>query len=144
MVDFAKLVNLPKIKPEIQALIDRGKVTSEELRTLRANSREWEALTPALSIDALIERAEHAINNCPRASVPASTYTESVCNVFAPELIRRLALAKDLIKRLENEHAQVIAERDELNVKLRSVRKTHSVKTPVKCTCDCEVECGCT
>lgn len=90
MVDFNKLVNRPEIKPEIAALIKRGNITIEEMRDLRANSYEWESLTPALSNEALIERTNQAIDNCPRAHVPAQSYPEAVHAVFAPELIKRL------------------------------------------------------
>jgi hypothetical protein len=90
MVDFAKLITRPNIRPEIQALIDRGNITIEDMRDLRANSYEWESMVPALSTEALIDRTSHAIDNCPRANVPAQSYTEAVHAVFAPELIKRL------------------------------------------------------
>lgn len=103
MVDFNKLVNRPEIKPEIAALIKRGNVTVEEMRNLRANSYEWESLTPALSNEALIERTNQAIDNCPRAHVPAQSYTEAVHAVFAPELIKRMQALQDRVKQSDND-----------------------------------------
>lgn len=90
MIDFNKLVKRPEIKPEITALIKRGNITVEEVHNLRANSYEWEAMVPALSIEALIERTNQALDNCPRPNIPAQSYTEAVRDVFAPELIKRL------------------------------------------------------
>jgi hypothetical protein len=86
MVDFTK----PQIREEITALIKRGNVTSAECDNLRCNSWEWEAIVPALTIEALIETTEHAIKNCARARSPAVSYTEVVHSVYAPELIKRL------------------------------------------------------
>jgi len=93
MVDFAKLVKEKPIRDEIAALIKRGNVTLAEHNALRCNSWEFEALIPALTIEALIAKTEHAIKNCPYAESPAVTYTEAVHSVYAPELIKRLRAA---------------------------------------------------
>ena len=81
------------IRPEIQALIDRGNVTLEELHDLRCNSWEWDALVPAMTDEALIARAQYALDNSRRPRIPSVTYDESVIGVFAPELMRRLVQA---------------------------------------------------
>lgn len=83
------------VRPPIRALIERGKVTLEEYKELRCNSWEYEALVPALSIEALIWAAEHAIDNCSRARRPSISYDEAVHSVYAPELIRRLRLLQE-------------------------------------------------
>ena len=80
------------VRPHIHALIERGKITLEEYKELRCNSWEYEALVPALSIEALIWASENCIRNCSRVSRPATTYDEAVYSVYAPELIRRLRL----------------------------------------------------
>lgn len=83
------------IRPEIRALIERGNSTLAEYNDLRCNSWEWEALVPALSIEALIAATEHTIKNCSRARSPALTYDEAIHSVYTPELIKRLkALAE--------------------------------------------------
>jgi len=79
------------IRHEIQALIDRGNVTLADLQELRCNSWEWDALVPAMTDEALIARAQYALDNSRRPRYPSVTYDESVLGVFAPELMRRLA-----------------------------------------------------
>jgi hypothetical protein len=76
------------VRPEIQALIDRGNVTLAELHELRCNSWEWDALVPAMTDEALISRAQRAIDNC---GPPEFNYRGSVIGVFAPELMIRFA-----------------------------------------------------
>jgi hypothetical protein len=96
MVDFKMHTRNrpPNIRPEIQALIDRGSVTLAEHNALQCNSWEWEALVPVLTTEALIATTEHAIKNCVRARSPALTYDEAVHSVYAPELIKRLRAAR--------------------------------------------------
>jgi len=83
------------IRPHIRALIERGKVTLEEYKELRCNSWEYEALVPALSIEALIWASKNCIRNCSRVSRPATTYDEAMHAVYGPELIRRLRLLQE-------------------------------------------------
>jgi hypothetical protein len=98
------------VRPEIRALIERGKITVDEIKELYCNSYEWDAMVPALSIDALIQRTEQAIHQLRHPRVPALTYDESVCHVFAPELIRRLLLVRQLSDRTIAELAEARAQ----------------------------------
>lgn len=83
------------IRPELQKLIDRGNVTLDEIKELRCNSWEWDALVPAMSDDALLDRMQYAIDNCARGRVkPSLVYEDWVIGVFAPELMKRLATTK--------------------------------------------------
>lgn len=91
------------IRPEIQALIDRGNVTSVELSELRCNSWEWEALIPAMTDEALVGRAEYAFSNSARVRSPASTYDEAIVSVYAPELVKRLKA-----QLLKNDEAEIL------------------------------------
>lgn len=84
-----------KIRPHIRALIDRGKITLEEYKELRCNSWEFEAMVPALSLEALLWASENCIHNCPRVSLPATTYNEAMHAVYGPELVRRLRLFQE-------------------------------------------------
>lgn len=81
------------VSPEIQKLIDRGNVTSAELKEIRCNSWEWQALVPAMTNEALLDRTRHALDNSTPPHRPASTYDEAVIGVFAPVLMERLAKA---------------------------------------------------
>jgi hypothetical protein len=83
------------IRPHVRALIDRGKITLDEYKELRCNSWEFEAMVPALSLDALLWASENCIRNCSRVSRPATTYDEAMHAVYGPELIRRLTLFRD-------------------------------------------------
>lgn len=79
-----------RIRPEMQNLIRRGNVTPAELAELRCNSWEWEALVPALTDEAFVERMQHALDNCfTRRERPFSTYNQAVEGLWAPELLRR-------------------------------------------------------
>jgi len=79
-----------RIRPEMQNLIRRGNVTVTELADLRCNSWEWEALVPALSDEAFVERMQYALDNCfTRRERPFSTYNQAVEGLYAPELLRR-------------------------------------------------------
>lgn len=104
-----------EIRPEIRALIERGKVTLHEYQELRCNSWEHEALVPAMAIETLLFATTHALHNCSRAKKPASTYEEAIHGVYAPELIRRLKLFQD-----EREKSEVVLE------------TTHNAKFPCR------------
>lgn len=98
----------------IRTLIERGNITLAELKEIRCNSYEWEAMIPLLTNEALIWQAEHAIRQCVRARVPSLTYDESVHAVFAPELIRRLKEAEATIAQMkEDEHDRRMEAREE-------------------------------
>ena len=77
------------IRPEIRALIERGNVTPAEIKSLRCNSWEWEALVPAMNDEALTNAIEHALVNCERHRRPFATYDQSVTSLYTPELLRR-------------------------------------------------------
>ena len=77
------------VRPEIQALAQRGDVTLSEVKALRCNSWEWEHLYPAMTDEAFAESVQHSLNNCARGPSPCRSYDEAVVNVFAPELLRR-------------------------------------------------------
>jgi hypothetical protein len=96
-------MSIPKdhemVRPEIRALIERGKITVDELKDLRCNSYEWEAMVPALSIDAIVLRAETALEKCSKLRMSVvEDYGESTCAVVR-ELIVRLRQAMALIAR---------------------------------------------
>jgi hypothetical protein len=84
----------PNVRPEIQALIERGGVTPAEVKELRCNSWEWEALVPALTDDALAERVQYAADNCSRGKRPFATYEEALAGLYVPELLRRFQGAR--------------------------------------------------
>ena len=70
-----------EIRPEVQALVERGGVTLEEIASLSCNYAEWSALVPSMTDEALIERVARALRN---------QQGEPIVNVYAPELLRRL------------------------------------------------------
>lgn len=78
------------MKKLVEDLIARGNITSAELKELRCDSWEWEAIISKLTDEALLEMAEHAIKNSSRPRRPCSTYDEAVIAAYAPELIKRL------------------------------------------------------
>lgn len=78
------------IRQEIRDLIARGGVTVNELKTLRMNSYEREALVPALGDEALCYHVESCLAQCGRTRSPPSTYEEAVVGLLAPELVKRL------------------------------------------------------
>ena len=81
------------ISDEIRALIQRGNVTLEELNGLRCNSWEWQALVPAMTDEAFVDRMQYALDNCHTSSKrPFSTYNEAVEGLWAPELLMRFKL----------------------------------------------------
>lgn len=82
------------ISDEIRALIQRGNVTLEELNELRCNSWEWQALVPAMTDEAFVDRMQYALDNCHTPSKrPFSTYNEAVEGLWAPELLKRFRTA---------------------------------------------------
>lgn len=91
------------ISPEIEALIARGNVTLVELIGLRCNSWEWQALVPAMTDEAFIDRMQYALDNCftPHRR-PFSTYNEAVEGLWAPELLKRFKRLSDLALCLRN------------------------------------------
>lgn len=79
------------IRPEIQALADRGNVTLAEWRDLRMNSYEQELLIPKLTDEALIYTVDHMAKNCQiDQRRPFTTYDNAMIGLIVPELIRRL------------------------------------------------------
>jgi hypothetical protein len=93
-----------EMKSEVQALIDRGNVTVAEIKELRCNSAEWEALVPMLDDGAFRHMLAHVLANCMvRRSRPCTTYEEALVNVYAPELERRLTESQMKLKGLVNE-----------------------------------------
>ena len=95
------------IRPEIQELVRRGNITPAELAELRCNSWEWEALIPALSDEAFVERMQHSIDNCfVRHGRPFVTYNDAVQGLWAPELLKRFAsasrAARDYAETIDN------------------------------------------
>ena len=79
------------VRPHVQALIARGRVTLDQLNALRLNSYEWSALVPALDDEAFLTIAHHALNNTARlrGSVP-TTYEDACVHTHLPEALRRL------------------------------------------------------
>jgi hypothetical protein len=82
------------VRPEIRALVQRGRVTSAEVAALRCNSWEWEALLPAMTDEAFEARVEHCLKNCSPARSPAGSYDEAAYAVYLPELLKRLKRAR--------------------------------------------------
>jgi hypothetical protein len=79
-----------RIRPEIRSLVERGNITSAELREIRCNSWEWEALVPAMNDEAFCERMQYTLDNClTRRERPFTTYNQALEGLWAPELIRR-------------------------------------------------------
>jgi hypothetical protein len=95
MGDFKKLGRQKDIRPEIAALVARGNITREEVKDLRCNADEWNAIRLASDDDAFVDAFEYALKNCGNHARPI-TYEDSVVEIFAPDLLRRFAL-----KRLE-------------------------------------------
>lgn len=76
------------VSPEFQALIDRGNVTLAEYKQLRGNSRDWNAIVPALNDEALVHVAKYCADNMSRGM--PSTYDHAMVNVYLPEVLKRL------------------------------------------------------
>jgi hypothetical protein len=75
----------------------------EAVKELRYNSWEWEALYPQMDDEAFLTEVEHSLKNCAWHSRPCTTYDETVIEIFAPELVRRLRAAVDVRRKLEFE-----------------------------------------
>jgi hypothetical protein len=92
------------IRPEILVLAERGGVTLEEWKGLRANSYEYEHLMPKLTDEALLYAARHAFANCGfDRSQPYRSYNEAVMGFYAPELARRLEVLGQELGRVKRE-----------------------------------------
>lgn len=90
-----------RIRLEIAALVKRGNITPEELKTIRCNSWEHEALVPAMTDEAFIERMQYALDNCfTTRERPFSTYNQAIEGLYAPELLRRFQAAAGDVKDL--------------------------------------------
>lgn len=92
LTEYAKLLDDTHIRPEIQALVKRGNITPDDLKELRCNSWEWEAMIPVLTEEAFLMRMEHALANCGAHRHPLASYNEAVEDAYAPELLRRYKL----------------------------------------------------
>jgi hypothetical protein len=69
------------LRPEVAALVERGRVTADEVVRTATSYAEFMALVPMMTDDALVERVERAL---------ASPQGEPIREVYAPELLRRL------------------------------------------------------
>ena len=67
-------------RPGVAALIERGRVTADEVRSMQCTYTEWVALVPAMTDEAFAARVEQALRN------PQGEPFEVV---YAPELLRR-------------------------------------------------------
>jgi hypothetical protein len=81
------------VRPEIQALVKRGNITTAEVASLSCNSWEWEHLIPAMNDEAFVVRMEYALARCGVHKRPFVTYNEAVEGLYAPELLKRFKLA---------------------------------------------------
>jgi hypothetical protein len=82
--------SVDRVCQEIKDLIRRGNVTPAELSELRCNSWEWEALVPAMTDEAFIDRMEHTLKNCSQSRErPYTTYDQALQGLWAPELLKR-------------------------------------------------------
>lgn len=94
MVDFAKLGRRKRdIRPEVQALVDRGNITRAEVADLRCNSDEWHAIYPRLDDGAFVAQFGYALKHCSNHR-KVITYEDAVVEIFGPELLRRFARLK--------------------------------------------------
>ena len=87
------------IRPHVRELISRGNETLAELNDLRCNSWEWQALVPAMTDEAFVDRMQYALKNCftPQTR-PFSTYNAAVEGLWAPELLKRFDKLRDQLK----------------------------------------------
>jgi hypothetical protein len=96
LVEHVQLDMDAHVRPEIQELVKRGNITASDIKELRCNSWEWEAIIPKLDNQAFVERMEHALANCGTARRrPYASYNEAVEGMYAPELLRRFKLTAD-------------------------------------------------
>lgn len=89
MIDFTKLVTPPNIRPDIQALCDRGNITVEEYESLQCNGDEWRLVQEHLSPEALIHAARHCLKNC-GTPLRIFNYEHALVAILAPQLVRHL------------------------------------------------------
>jgi hypothetical protein len=93
------------IRPEIQALVDRGGVTLVEWLSVRfrSNMREQEALVPALDEEAFAHYAEYVLKHSgisgPR---PCASYREALALVVVPEMLKRFQASREARESLED------------------------------------------
>jgi predicted ribosome quality control (RQC) complex YloA/Tae2 family protein len=74
----------------IEALLNRGDITWEEIQGLRLNTAEWHAVYMKLTDDALIRITQHNLKNCGPCRHLPCTYPETLQTILVPELLRRL------------------------------------------------------
>ncbi len=82
----------PNIKPETQALCDRGNITLAEYKEFRGNSWEHDLVHKNLDLEALVHATKHNLDNCKfsnHKNDPCTTYEDALVNILAPELVRR-------------------------------------------------------
>jgi hypothetical protein len=77
------------VRPEVQALVKPGNITSTEAARLRCNSWEWEEIYLAMDDESFVRAMEHALSNSSRNRQPFGSYDEAVQDFYAPELLRR-------------------------------------------------------
>lgn len=86
------------MKPEFQALIARGNVTSNEIEKLRGNSWDWFAIMPVLDSYAFMRQLKYCLSHCNKPSArPAHIYDEAVLHEWLPELINRFERLESLM-----------------------------------------------
>lgn len=79
------------VRPWARALAERGDVTLEEWKNLRANSYEYQLIYPKLTDEALVYAGQHIVDNCRfDQRRPWSSYNEACMGFLAPELLKRL------------------------------------------------------
>lgn len=91
------------VRPEIQALVKRGKITLDEWMGMRANSWEFEHMYSALTDEALAHVVEHNLKNCFRRSVPSATYEDALSQHLAPLMLARWNAARAALDLATNE-----------------------------------------
>lgn len=87
-----------QIRPEIQALADRGRITLEEWKafngkwgSFKGSSYEYALLLPKLTDEAIIYASELMAKNCQfDQRCPYRSYNKATMGLLVPELLRRL------------------------------------------------------
>jgi hypothetical protein len=82
---------MSEIRPEIQALVERGRVTTDEVNAFSCSYSEWAALVPAMTDEAFADRVERALGSPQGEHRPPGG--EPIREVYAPELLRRFKAA---------------------------------------------------
>lgn len=100
--------DLERIRPSIRALIDRGNITLEEIKTIRCNPLEWQAMVPAMNDEAFCERMQYALDNCFTPRPPHTTYNQAVEGLYAPELIRRFRSVVGSLRLAEETYKEIL------------------------------------